>query len=268
MQRVDTVHDIDFLLAVEAERSATIDLTAIDFIRPVGVVALLATLSGSFHIDRQDLAIMWPASREVQVPPASSMRRDGSVRKGCKLELKPEQIPVKPMVPCTHFNDEADIDRLEELMAEKFHTEFVGQEGTVDTVFSEIALNVVYHADSQGGYVLAQEYAYHEGPVVEIAVADCGIGIQASLQKNPNNPDTGSDIEAIQLALKEGVSRVIDAHRGFGLHHVANDVQNHYLREMTIRSGTGILDGNVISQESSSKFSGTIVNVTIPCETP
>ena len=188
-------------------------------------------------------------------------------------DLIPAQTRLRPMVPCTHFDTEDEIELLANQMEELFHTELMGYGGileTCHTIFSELATNVLNHADSAGGYVLAQQYNYRDGPIVEIAVADCGIGIHASLQKNRNHEQIVSDADAIELAVKEGVSSLDDRWRGYGLYYVTDGVKQNNNREMTIRSrhGTMTLQGNgkISKREDDSPiYSGTIVNVSIPC---
>ena len=121
-------------------------------------------------------------------------------------DVIPERPPVRPMVPCSRFDSEHDIDQLANQMEECFWTEPVYGSifETCHTAFSELATNVVSHAESEGGYVLAQQYNYRSGPKVEIAVADCGMGIQASLQKNQKHTSVLSDADAIELAIKAG----------------------------------------------------------------
>ena len=274
---VNTVQDIDFLLDLEPQENTAIDLSRITFIKPVGVVAILATLERLAKMDDvKEVNFTCPASQNVNgylrsVGVFDAMREHGQFRGHQPEDVNPELRLARPMVPCTHFHDEAVILKLAEQMEERFQTEFQGIGsllGTVDTVFNELASNVVYHADSGGGYVLAQEYRYLGGRVVEIAVADCGIGIWESLRKNPNNSGIRTDVQAIESALKEGVTSVGEQYRGYGLHHVSEDVQKHRSREMTIRSGTGTItlhgEGTLTTAEGGLTYPGTIVSVTIP----
>lgn len=65
----------------------------------------------------------------------------------------------------------------------------------------EILDNVLLHSQSNRGYVMAQ---YHKKTnLIAICVYDCGIGIQDSLSNG--NLDTENEIEAIRLAIQEGV---------------------------------------------------------------
>ena len=278
-KNINTVEDIDFLLDLVPQENTAVDLSRTTFVRPVGVVAILATLERLTKTPGvQEVNFTAPANRDVNgylrsVGVFDAMREHGQFRGTQPEDVYPELNLVRPMVSCTHFHDEAEILNLGEQMEERFRTEFQGFGsllGTVDTVFSELANNVVYHADSGGGYVLAQEYRYSGGPVVEIAVADCGIGIRESLRKNPNNSGIFTDVQAIESALQEGVSSIREQYRGYGLHHVSYDVQRHRSREMTIRSGTGTItlhgDGRLTILERRLTYPGTIVSVTIPSE--
>ena len=277
-QQINTVRDIDFLWGFETTGKEVVDLGPIEFIKPVGVVALLAIIERlTRRSDMPKMAIQLPENPDVQeylrLAGVFDAMREHVIFEGRQPEeIIPKIQPVRPMVPCTHFTNESDIDNLAERMEAQFLTELAGYASLLQTcheIFSELAANVVYHAESDGGYVLAQQYNYSSGPVVEIAVADCGIGIRASLQKNPSHSMISSDLQAIERSLLEGVSSLKDSHRGYGLHHVTDDVKHNKNREMTIRSGQGILnirgDGKVTKDYDSPTYSGTIVSVVIPC---
>ena len=282
IEHIDTINDIDFLLALGAGTTEVINLSNVERIKPVGVVALLAMFerASSHRPNGYNLSIRLPRGLEVQKYLRSTnvfneMRLFGSFQGAQPEEVLPEYIPERPMVPCARFSDESDIDSLVAQMDERFGTEFIGYGGlavTVGNIFSELAANVVHHADSNGGYVLAQERECPGGSLVEIAVPDCGIGIRASLHKNPQYYAIDSDIKAIVSALKEGVSGIQDVHRGYGLYHVTDDVRENASREMGIRSGTGALtlrgDGEIIEQDDKPGVDGTIVSVTIPRGSP
>ena len=277
-QRIGNINQIDFLLGIEARKERDIDLSALTFIKPVGVVALLTTLERYRNYSGDS-----PVALRL---PEDSAVRDYLVRAGVYDVIRGQGWPivdlpevpelvgegVRQMVPCTRFREEACIETLAAQMEERFHTTFAGLGsllGTLDTIFSELAMNVVHHAESGSGYVLAQEYKYQSGPIVEIAVADCGIGIRASLEKNPHNPRFNSDSEAIESATLEGVSSTREDNRGYGLYYVTDDLKRDKSRLMTIRSGTGIITvrghGTVVKREGEMRYSGTIVSVTIPC---
>ena len=276
--RINTIDDIDFLQAIEATRDALIDFGPVEFIKPVGVVALLATLERLTKLfNMSSLTFSLPEDPEVQqylrmAGVFDVMRRLISFSNFQPEDVIPKRPPERPMVPCRFFDCESEIEEIANQMEEDFETVLPGRGsilGTCYTAFSELATNVVNHAESGGGYVIAQQYNYKSGPMVEIAVADCGIGIQASLQKNQKYTHILSDEDAIELAIKEGVSSLEDGYRGYGLYHVTDEVKRNDNRQMTIRSGYGTMvlqgNGNIVKRKNSPIYSGTILNVTIPC---
>ncbi len=278
-QRIEDIQQIDFFLGIEEKRERIIDLSHLRFIRPVGIVALLTTLErfGDPSSGPQ-IELLLPNGPTVRRYLARAgvyevMKEQGWVREDQDDWQEIVGPGVRLMVPCTRFRDESDVERLAAQMETLFHTEFRGYGsllGALETIFGELATNVVYHADSEGGYVLAQQYNYQTGPIVEVAVADCGIGIRESLRKNPDNLSVGSDADFIESATREGVSSIRDSYRGYGFHHVTFDLQKDERREMTIRSGTGRItiqgNGTVRKADGGMRYSGTIVSVTVPCE--
>lgn len=105
-------------------------------------------------------------------------------------------------------------------------------------------------------------------PVIEIAVADSGIGIRKSLAKNTELAGIESDCAAIKLAMIEGTTSVGDKYRGLGLAYVVDQVQLQRQRSMVIRSSNGIItrsgDGVIREEHTPSAYPGTVISITIP----
>ena len=277
---INTVYDIDFLLNVEMQMEPVIDLSSLQYTTPVGIVAVLATIERIMmrQPKRGTLDIIPPSDKAVQeyllqVGMFQVMRDLGGQFVGTQPEDEISAVqPVFPMVKCARFTNEREIEKLAEEMDQTFLAQLspyasLGQ--ACNVFFSELATNVVYHSESGGGYVLAQQYQNHGRPLIEIAVVDCGIGIRASLRKNPKYATMESDGVALQRSLDEGVSSIQDAHRGYGLHHVTNALREASGRVMTMRSGTYGLNKDstgVISLAPRLRYyDGTIVSVTIQC---
>ena len=172
-QRIGDINQIDFLLGIEARKERDIDLSALTFIKPVGVVALLTTLERYRNYSGDS-----PVALRL---PEDSAVRDYLVRAGAYDVIREQGWPivdlpevpewvsegVRQMVPCTRFREEPCINALAAQMAERFHTTFAGLGsllGPLETIFCELAMNVVHHAESGSGYVLTQEY--EDGEVV------------------------------------------------------------------------------------------------------
>lgn len=257
-------------------------LTAIDFsattaTRPAGMVGLLAVLERqSRQKDGQTLALILPLSQGVRDCWQASGLTD-VLREFCHWpepageQAVPENVPLKPIVKCARFRDEADFDRLSVEMEDNFITalpRYASLSAECCGMFGELTANTVYHADNGGGYALAQYCEYAAGPVIELAVADAGIGIRKSLAKNPDFAGIAADCAAIRLAITEGITSVDDKYRGLGLAYVVDNIQRQRDRRLTIRSGKGIItlsgDGLIQDETTPIAYPGTAVSVIIP----
>ena len=136
--------------------------------------------------------------------------------------------------------------------------------GEAHDALAEAANNAVEHANSpEGGFALAQlrERRPRSGRswFIEIAVADAGRGIAASLKMD-------DDQEAILRALDEGVSGTNDPLRGLGLTWIAGLVQEPR-RQLVIHSGSGLVtvsQSSRLASHTDSVFPGTLLTVSIP----
>ena len=139
----------------------------------------------------------------------------------------------------------------------------------VGVAFAELGNNAAEHAHSPiDAYGFVQFYNWHQNPRFVCAVADGGIGIRASLQKNPDYAGLAlTDASAIDYAIIENVSGTQDNLRGLGLPHIVNDILSTG-REININSGVGFFhaDGGDGKPRSniSNLFPGTSAFINIP----
>ena len=177
---------------------------------------------------------------------------------------------VTPVLPLTRFGNVTDVERIAndlELVAVscpmRTHDEMFG-------VFYELALNAVQHSESAAGcYAIVEQSVDSDGRIIHLlGVADCGIGIRATLIRNPNFADVANDADAIALATELHVTGTGDASRGLGLDHVMNVVRM-WQCNCIIVSGAGYLDvrdggattqGNLSDDES---VAGTVAVITL-----
>ena len=109
----------------------------------------------------------------------------------------------------------------------------------VATVISEVGQNTFDHNKETCGFIAMQVYEpRHGGSFLEIGIGDYGDGIAETLRRNPNNPVIKTDLEAIQIATKPGVSEHDDPTRGTGLYHLLEIAYKHE-GMVQIRSGNG-----------------------------
>jgi anti-sigma regulatory factor (Ser/Thr protein kinase) len=141
---------------------------------------------------------------------------------------------------------------------------------------SEVCQNIVEHA-GRGGWVAVQTYKWKQRlgrRVVQIAVADAGIGFRRSLESLPGRQppapgDRWDDGTALEEAVIRGVSRFRDRGRGQGLAGARNFLAT-WGGKLSIRSGTARIaivpswDEDVPLLEDLAPFPGAQVQIMIP----
>lgn len=94
-------------------------------------------------------------------------------------------------------------------------------------------------------------------------VADLGIGIPASLRRNPHFAHVQNDADAIVLATELHITGTGEAHRGIGLDHIMNVVKD-WRGDCSIISGSGYLNiRNGIEVEKGNRNATDRISVTV-----
>jgi len=132
---------------------------------------------------------------------------------------------------------------------------------------SEVCQNIIEHSGNTG-FVGIQKYHFQKinKNVVKIAVMDLGIGFKESLS---GRFSIKNDIDAVEKALLQGVSRYEDIGRGHGLAAVRRFV-NQWSGKLSIRSGTAklsIIPEWTWGKEKESNltyFPGAQINIMLP----
>lgn len=134
-------------------------------------------------------------------------------------------------------------------------------------LFDEIAENVVFHADAPFGGVFAVRHGQSTNEI-EVGVADTGIGIRASLMRNPNLSGPLTDSEAARAALTPLVTGSPDRNGGFGL-AVAHRLLDLNDGALVLRSGRACVDSSRSEQAFvRASVPGTIVGLRIRTDRP
>jgi anti-sigma regulatory factor (Ser/Thr protein kinase) len=175
------------------------------------------------------------------------------------------------ILPITRFNSEANVEDLANDALDRLQSVAVGAANlypVVSEIFAELALNAVQHADSQiGAFGLIQFYQFGQQQRFVCTVADGGMGIRRSLERNPELQDrVPYDWTAIELAVQERISGTGKPTRGIGLFGVAEDMRKPG-RHLIIHSGIGMLEirGTAYGLASrTSLFPGTLASASIP----
>ena len=156
------------------------------------------------------------------------------------------------VLPITLLRSISEVEDLENSLIENLEQRNLSSTNLhidVAVAFAELGNNAVEHAQSPiDAYGLIQYYGFQQGHRFVCAIADGGIGVRASLQKNlEHKKQAMTDWRAIEYAIQENTSGTSDRTRGMGLHHIVNDILPPN-RELNISSGTGFLhtDGKTL----------------------
>ena len=133
--------------------------------------------------------------------------------------------------------------------------------------FSEIVNNAAEHGMTpEGAHAHVRHMPHRRGTTFDVAVADEGPGIRATLANNPGLDVPGSDAEAILLATQELVSGTGEPTRGIGLWMTVPQMRRPG-RKIMMHWGAGLLvmrrDGEPELRETYPRH-GVLVRLTIP----
>src|SRR4030042_1581111 len=148
-----------------------IDLSKITFIKPLGVIGILTLIERLTQLENSmpNIELICPENKEV-IDYLVKIDFINALETLCDWDI-PDDLEVigkklKPVIPITRFSDANDIEIIANQMQEIFHTELMGLSTLLQpchVVYSELAINAVEHANSNGGFVLAQQFEYHDG---------------------------------------------------------------------------------------------------------
>ncbi|HSP17638.1 MAG TPA: STAS-like domain-containing protein [Thermoanaerobaculia bacterium] len=112
------------------------------------------------------------------------------------------------MVPLTRIKASSEIPAFAQMVMKVLAIDDDEIAGAVRYSLIELLRNVVQHSKSKIGGVAMSQYFPRTG-LVEIVVADCGIGIRDSLQQKYDEID--NDFKALKFGMQAHVSRTFDA---------------------------------------------------------
>ena len=182
-----------------------------------------------------------------------------------------DRYDPKIVMPVSSFASESDVDTLVNQTLLRLSDTGLGSGSIrplVSDVFSELAMNAVQHSESPiDAYGLIQFYESERGSRFICAVADGGIGIRRSLERNPAlKPRVPYDWTAIEIASRERISGTGEPMRGIGLSWVSEEMRGAG-RQLIIHSGLGALTINEDIESEARRvtlFPGTLAFASIP----
>jgi hypothetical protein len=183
----------------------------------------------------------------------------------------PDRRDPKMVLPLTRFDSQSQAEDLANRANDLLRGSGLSSANIyplVSETFAELAMNAVEHAESPiGAYGLIQFYGLGTGRKFVCSVADGGVGIRRSLERNPAHRNRiPYDWAAIELATRERISGTLDRTRGIGLYGVAEDMRKPG-RQLIIHSGIGSLQISIDMQSEAHRtrlFPGTLAYVSIP----
>ena len=252
-----------------------IDLSDLHFIKPMGVIGILLLVESITKNNINTKIILMPPKNsevldyllKVNIIPALNILGKWKIPKGTTASGR----RIKPVIPITRFKSSQEIEDIANQMEQTFAQKFSGLSSLLQPchlVFSELADNVIQHANSSGGFVLAQQYDYSEGTNSNLQSVIV-IGIHTSLKQSTKLKGIEiTDEDAIGLVLRGGISRMDDPYRGFGISHVKDELTHSPDRSLTLRSGNVyaiLYAGEEPVIGTCNYFPGTLVHAVIPC---
>jgi len=270
------------LAALAPEEKVLLDARHTRFASPYGLIGLLtvaqsrATKPELVPPEDHDVASYWARTGFYQhADGLFDLRGPGSrTRAGGDSQVL---LEITPVVQSSDVH--SVVDRIQE-RAQKILSKELSIDAQASIRFvmtlSEVCQNIVEHA-GRGGWVAVQTYKWQKRlgrRVVQIAVADAGIGFRRSLESLPGRQppapgDRWDDGTALEEAVIRGVSRFRDRGRGQGLAGARNFL-GKWSGKLSIRSGTARIaivpswDEDTPLLEDLALFPGAQVQITIP----
>lgn len=244
-----------------------LDLSFVGFVEIYPLVAMACFVSRAAD-NGYGLRLHAPESQQV----ATYLSRMGFVEmleQRYRVEARPlKQVKVTPhpndLLELQWFDSSAKIEQLANLVWERLDGKVAPHVlATMYESIFEIGENVIFHANTGGGWVAAQTYSRGTPKErIDLAIGDTGRGIRRTMRRHHPR----SDLHAIQLALKYGVSGLDDPGRGIGLAETAAQVRGVGGR-LLVRSGTGrrTLTKHAETGATVPPLQGTVVGMSIPC---
>ena len=112
-----------------------------------------------------------------------------------------EHEPAGRFIPLTQVRTSAELSAFIAEMIPLLHLE-PEQAKTLGYIVSELARNVIEHAEAPNGALLCAQY-YKKSNAIRIGIADTGLGIRETITRAHT---AATDLEAIHLALTPGIT--------------------------------------------------------------
>ena len=211
----------------------TIDLARLDFIEPVGLVAV-AVVAERAHSSGRAVRFTGPDNID-RADYLARMRLAGAFDAlGIEHALPPvhERRSGHRLVELHRFDDEDGLDELVDALIRTYVDDHPGLIQPLYAALDEIAVNVFEHSGRDHGFLAMQRFDGSND--IAFAIGDSGVGLRASLGASTRVPDDGV---AIARAAQIHISSVDQPGRGRGIRRVI-DVTGQHSGSVRLASGT------------------------------
>lgn len=272
IQQLDRlIRDLRPLLDLNSPAVITIDMQGLVWLGPTSVALLVAALmrAKNLHLNAQGSNILMPSARNVR----NYVQRMNfaSLVIGPSVPESFERHDPVGFQPCTSFQDTDECHTAAANLIPAVAAVCDAEDLALNSLWlalDELCENVIYHAESlTGGFGAAQ--GWRQKALVEVGIVDLGIGIQASLTKNPTHRDVTTHREAIETALQNGATSSPGRNLGAGLYFTELLLaQNGGM--MLIRSGDAAVyrGGRNEVRSGGEHLAGTIVALHVRTDRP
>jgi hypothetical protein len=213
----DVIKRLEPIYALSIPAVVWIDLRKLLSITAAPLALLVAALKS---IDDQNLVLPGSIYRHPRHRPTREYLASMRFERLLLEASEPQANGLPPgFQPCHTFTVERDLDQIVTSLARA-----VSEGCLVDDLakraiwftLNEVAQNVVHHASATSGGVAAASID-SDAKQFELAIADCGVGVRSSLSRNVTYAELHDDAEALEAALRVGVTSNPDGNTGLGL---------------------------------------------------
>ena len=263
--------DLKFLsTAHHAQDSLEIDLADVEWISPLGVVAVLATC---LRASRAELAATVDPPRHgdvftylVQIGFAAELERNGWT--GPDDSETADTAAVGPRLPVSRLTTEMEVEAAAEVLRGALADAGLagGLSEDLGTIATELTANAREHGEDCYAVAQIPTGARSRTPGVHLAVADFGAGFASTLREYHGEM---SDSEAIIRGFEAGVSGTGDRYRGNGLAYIAEAVDKYRDNVLHVVSQAGyvVRRGSEFQVIEGLAFPGTLASAYLPVPT-
>lgn len=221
-----------------------VDLRRLRFIDGYALVALLTVIT-LWERKEARVRLRLPTSQAARTYLAR-MHFFELLPSNMEVDPSPPVVTERPsmLVPLRRLNVGAGEQAIEELARFVWHQLPHRLADSFTEAVAEIGINVIQHAESDIAFVAAQRfekrYQGRPPPRLQLVVSDAGVGIRQSLSRGRPEAAGLDDVQAIGLALEEGVTGRPGVNSGVGLTTV-RDYADAFMGVLRVRSGTGMV---------------------------